>query len=155
MKNTTRFVFVRYLPGAVPTGCLAYRVNSDMGRVEYEVSTHDPSDPFDRKMARDVASGRLDKHPRFFKFNKLSPPSLDFIIEGMYKDLANSPKQNSQRKDPHEFRQHTDLSIPERLRKALKFNLELRAEANADRQQLKNYKTDRTLDPLYPTSLLK
>ena len=86
--NHTRFTFIRDDRGQ-PVGCIAYRVNG--GKFEYEVSTHNPKDEFDRKLARKVAEGRLDKHPMLISFDPLIPPSLPQLLRSAAFDLVSEP----------------------------------------------------------------
>lgn len=63
----TRFTFIRDSKKR-PVGCVAYRVEPDItsgtDTLEFEVSTHNPADPFDRSLGRFVAEGRMKKHPK-------------------------------------------------------------------------------------------
>lgn len=43
----------------MPIGCLA--INIDFGLITYAWSVLNPKDKFDRKLARDIAQGRLEK----------------------------------------------------------------------------------------------
>lgn len=124
MKNLTRFTFIRDSLGR-PAGCLAYRVND--GSMEYEVSTHNPVDEFNRKTARLVAEGRLNKHPRRLSFSATTPPKLDQLLHAAVLDLLQAPEQsrNKERRDVH--------SIPERLRKVLQLRVDfLESKKNDD-----------------------
>jgi hypothetical protein len=58
--TSVRFMFVRN-ENNHPVGCLAIRINN--GFVEYQASTLNPVDTFNRKLARDIAEGRLNQHP--------------------------------------------------------------------------------------------
>lgn len=63
MDNKTRFFYVRNPETWHPVGCIAYRTKSD-GQVEFETSTWNPHDKWNKQMAREIAEGRLEKHPQ-------------------------------------------------------------------------------------------
>jgi len=58
--NSFRFMFLRG-DNNFPVGCLAMRTGKT--HVDYQVSTLNPSDKFDRKVARQLALGRLIETP--------------------------------------------------------------------------------------------
>lgn len=90
---TTKFMFIRNAKGH-PVGCMAYRIgNSTM---EFEVSTHNPADPFDKALGRFVAEGRLNKHPKRI----VVTPVNDLLREAMVYLMA-------------------DPVVPERLKRAM------------------------------------
>lgn len=105
MQNRIRFMFIRNSKGH-PVGCMAYRVNpgiSDFdralrGTIEFEVSTHNPLDPFDRALGRSIAEGRLMKHPMV-----LAQSENDPLYDAMLHMLSNE-------------------AVPERLKRAIKRN---------------------------------
>lgn len=90
---TTKFMFIRNDKGH-PIGCMAYRISNNT--MEFEVSTHNPVDPFDRKLGRFVAEGRLNRHPKHIAVT----PCNDLLREAMVYLMA-------------------DPSVPERLKKAM------------------------------------
>lgn len=56
---------VTYLRNAdhKPVGCVVINVDRHNKRIEYQVSTLNPADKFDREMARLLATGRLVEAP--------------------------------------------------------------------------------------------
>lgn len=57
-----------------PVGCVAFRrVPSQDGQhlLEYELSVRNPVDRFSRKMGREIATGRLNTHPREIRVPEL------------------------------------------------------------------------------------
>jgi hypothetical protein len=58
MKNSVKYVYVRD-EKKNPVGCVAYQVHD--GHFYYGWSVHNPADQFDRKLARTIAEGRLQK----------------------------------------------------------------------------------------------
>jgi hypothetical protein len=63
---------------------------------EFDESTHNPVDPFDRKLGRFVAEGRLNRHPKHIAVT----PCNDLLREAMVYLMA-------------------DPVVPERLKKAM------------------------------------
>jgi len=57
-----RFMFLRNKK-LQPVGCLAISRNDDCSEVFYQYSVLNPSDNFNRKLARDLATGRLANSP--------------------------------------------------------------------------------------------
>lgn len=60
MDNKFKFMFIRGEHN-FPIGCIAMCKFSD--RIEYQVSTLNPRDRFDRRLARQLALGRLVENP--------------------------------------------------------------------------------------------
>ena len=87
----TRITFIRDDRGR-PVGCIAYRVLPE-GRFEYEFSTHNPKDAFDRQMARKVAEGRLDKHPMVVTFDPSNAPKLPELLRQACIDLVSGTSE--------------------------------------------------------------
>ena len=58
MKNSVKYIYVRD-EKKNPVGCVAYQVHND--HFYYGWSVHNPADRFDRKLARTIAVGRLQK----------------------------------------------------------------------------------------------
>jgi hypothetical protein len=87
--NLVRFTFVRD-ENNLPVGCIAYRLHD--GRFEYEVSIHNPKDNFDRKMARKVAEGRLNKHPMLVSFDPLIMPKMPQLLRSAALNMINQPE---------------------------------------------------------------
>ena len=65
-----RFMFLRTDKG-VPVACVAMKL-SKSGEVTYAVSTQHPKDRFNRKVARELALGRLVSKPETVKVNTVS-----------------------------------------------------------------------------------
>ena len=65
-----RFMFLRTDKG-VPVSCVAMKV-SKSGEVTYGVSTQHPKDRFNRKVARELALGRMVSKPEVVKVNTIS-----------------------------------------------------------------------------------
>ncbi|HVI40068.1 MAG TPA: hypothetical protein VM577_05360 [Anaerovoracaceae bacterium] len=122
MKNVTRFTFVRNSNGR-PVGCIAYRMDGESGTLNYEVSTHNPKDEYDRATARFVAEGRLNKHPRQVRFNPRMPPKLDTLLDSAVEDLI----WTDTARDDVKY-------VPARLKKALLLRQEFLAEQRAERR---------------------
>lgn len=61
MNSKYRIMFLRR-ENNHPIGCLAMHLNGD-GEVSYQVSTLNPVDSFNRKLARQLALGRLLEFP--------------------------------------------------------------------------------------------
>lgn len=131
MKNVTRFTFVRNNDGR-PVGCIAYRMDGESGTLNYEVSTHNPKDEYDRATARFVAEGRLNKHPRQVLFNPRMPPKLDVLLDSAVGDLLVT-----------EVERDDVRYVPARLKKALQLRQEFLAE------QRREARRD-TTPPSYP-----
>lgn len=60
--TNARFMFLRNAQGR-PVGCLAITLDRKNHRVKYQMSVLNPTDQFDRKMARHIALGRLMEKP--------------------------------------------------------------------------------------------
>lgn len=58
ISNGIRFMFLRNQSGA-PVGCLAIDIN--FRTITYGWSVLNPRDKFDRRLAREIAQGRLEK----------------------------------------------------------------------------------------------
>lgn len=50
-----------------PVGCVAYKICDD-GLVQYGISTHNPHDKFDRRIARLYAAARIAENPVNIRF---------------------------------------------------------------------------------------
>lgn len=98
--DRTRFNFIRNRRGT-PIGCLAYKVNREEGTFTYNVSTHNPKDEFDRKTARFVAEGRMNKHPRKIEFSTAAQPTLETLLRDAFAEML------------------YDENVPNRLKKGL------------------------------------
>lgn len=58
MKAGYRVMFLRD-PSGMPVGCLAIGLTRSRKTIKYQVSVLNPVDKFDRKLARQIALGRL------------------------------------------------------------------------------------------------
>lgn len=70
MKNfsKTQFFYVRMSPKATPVACVAWRLEHPGGKekvLSCATSTRNPADAFDRKRARQIAEGRLNRRPEY------------------------------------------------------------------------------------------
>jgi hypothetical protein len=59
--------FMYFRKDGFPVGCVAYRIKD--GVLEYGVSSYNAKDPFDKKVAREVAEGRLNKCPMIIRLS--------------------------------------------------------------------------------------
>lgn len=97
-ENMTRFTFIR-APGidakhrGAPVGGIAYRTDLAKGRFEYEVSASDPKLPLDRQLLRNIAVGRLDKHPKTVEFDPATPPSISSLLRSASVDMIAHPDE--------------------------------------------------------------
>ena len=82
-----RIQFLRDHAGR-PVGCLAIRLNPRTQFVEYQLSTLNPVDRFDRKVARQLALGRLTENPVTLRVPR-NPTMFDISLAVM-RDLSNT-----------------------------------------------------------------
>lgn len=82
-----RIMFLRDRVGA-PVGCIAMTLSHKSDQVKYQVSTLNPVDNFDRKVARQLAIGRLMESPRFLNLPKRT--SLHDMTALVVRDIATS-----------------------------------------------------------------
>ena len=104
-----RFTFIRAdikNQKNIPIGCIAYRSNLETGNFEFEISAHNPKDGFHRGLARQIAAGRMLKHPRTMAFDKANPPVLPQLLQEAVQSLLDQPALSP------------DRVLPESLRKA-------------------------------------
>lgn len=59
----TKFLYVRNSK-KFPVACIAYSLDKSNDTITYGLSIYNPSDTFDREMARNVAEGRMLKRGR-------------------------------------------------------------------------------------------
>jgi len=103
--------FVRNDKG-MPVGCLAFRdvYYEDTGEfhVEYGFSAHNPSDIWNRKLARQIAIGRMVENP--FTLPGNSKWNISKMIEVILQDLPNrnAPKRLL-REAARSLKIHTDF----------------------------------------------
>lgn len=69
-----------------PHGCVAIQINPRTQFVEYNISTLNPADRFDRKVARELALGRMLLEPETLRVPR--NPSLHDISIAVMRDLA-------------------------------------------------------------------
>ncbi len=62
MKNDYRVMYLRNIKGQ-PVGCLVIDVNRNSNTINYQLSVLNPADRFDRRVARQLALGRLMEDP--------------------------------------------------------------------------------------------
>lgn len=75
-----------------PVGCLAIKLNKDNDTLEYQMSVLNPEDKFSRKVARQVAIGRMTK-PIVLSIAKDS--TMHEISEQIMLDVAQNSKAPS------------------------------------------------------------
>lgn len=83
--NTTRIMFLRAKDNN-PVGCLAIRINPRTKFVEYQLSVLNPVDNFDRKLARQLALGRLEESPVTLRVP--ADPTMFDISVAVMRDLS-------------------------------------------------------------------
>jgi hypothetical protein len=71
-----------------PVGCLAIRLNPRTQFVEYQLSVLNPLDRFDRKVARQLALGRLAEGPITLRVPR-NPTMFDISVAVM-RDIVNT-----------------------------------------------------------------
>jgi hypothetical protein len=69
-----------------PVGCVAFIFNRNIGCVDYNYSVLNPLDIFDRKMARQLAIGRLAEAPRNIRINSNS--NLHEVSRAIMRDMT-------------------------------------------------------------------
>lgn len=85
----TLFTFIRN-HNKKPVGCIAYQIDLVNGKLEYEMSAHNPIDHYNRNLAKSIAEGRLNKHPRTFAFNPTNLTSSPQVLRALAKELVKS-----------------------------------------------------------------
>lgn len=68
-----------------PVGCLAMRQMHN--GVQYQLSTLNPSDNFDRRVARQLAIGRAVEMPNFISYNKNDIQSFNDVVALVMEDI--------------------------------------------------------------------
>jgi hypothetical protein len=88
-------------PKGKPIGCVAFKIKSDTV-IEYETSAHNPRDQYSKKLAREIASGRLAAAPIVIDATneKNSTHHVVFdhvggVIERIVMNISNSVKQGT------------------------------------------------------------
>ena len=69
MNTNTRVTYLRNDRG-FPVGCIVMRYNKTTGFLEYQLTTHNPNDEFDRRQGRQLALGRLAETPIELRIGK-------------------------------------------------------------------------------------
>lgn len=82
-----RIMYLRTRSGN-PVGCLAIRLNPRTQFVEYQLSVLNPLDRFDRKVARQLALGRLAETPITLRVPR-NPTMYDISVAVM-RDLSHT-----------------------------------------------------------------
>lgn len=89
---STRIVYLRTTTGQ-PVGCLAIsqiKNNQSTCYVSYNLSVLNPSDNFNRKVARNIAIGRLEKNPDTYKAFVLQNANMHMITRSVMADIMNN-----------------------------------------------------------------
>jgi hypothetical protein len=84
-----------------PVGCLAMfpgdqKTKTD--KVSYQISVLNPNDDFNRKLARDIAVGRLKKRPVTVQLKSETQLSIHDSLKVVMEDLAASDMPNQAKK---------------------------------------------------------
>jgi len=82
-----RVMFLRNLDDK-PVGCVVINVDRHLKRIEYQVSTLNPQDKFDREMARLLATGRLVESP--FRLRLPNRANMHQISERVMRHIASN-----------------------------------------------------------------
>lgn len=89
----TRITYLRDVKGQ-PVGCLAIgpiTPNGKLGhQVSYNLSVLNPSDKFDRKIAREIATGRLGKNPECHTVPVPENADMHMITRSVMVDIIDS-----------------------------------------------------------------
>lgn len=88
-----RITYLRDLKGQ-PVGCLAIAPICSDGQFGHKVSYHlsvlNPTDKFDRKIAREIATGRLDKNPECHTVPVPENADMHMITRSVMVDIMDS-----------------------------------------------------------------
>lgn len=84
-----RIMYLR-LANDRPVGCVAISVDKRNHRIHYQVSALNPADRFDRKVARQLALGRLVESPLPVPLPRGEEVSMHLITEVVMRHLSKS-----------------------------------------------------------------
>lgn len=74
-----RIRYLRAVKSDNPAGCIAYAVSPDKTKIFYQVSVVAPPDQFSRKIAREIAIGRLKTNPAIIEMNPGSSATMSIM----------------------------------------------------------------------------
>ncbi len=93
-----RITYLRDVKGQ-PVGCLAISPISSNGQLGHKVSYHlsvlNPSDKFDRKIAKSIAVGRLEKNPDCHALPVSENADMHTITRSVMADIASNKSMPS------------------------------------------------------------
>jgi len=69
-----------------PVGCVVISVDRHLKKIEYQISTLNPADKFDRQVARLLATGRLVESP--YRLRLPDRANMHKISESVMRDIA-------------------------------------------------------------------
>lgn len=87
--NNTRIMYLRDNQYA-PVGCVAISIDRRNHRLSYQYSVRNPIDKFDRKLARQLALGRMVEVPIHLPLVRDMETSMHMISEMVMRHLASS-----------------------------------------------------------------
>lgn len=92
----TKKVKIRYFRNerGFPVACLAFRINYQEKVMSYGVSTWNPHDKWERRVAREVAEGRCLRNPELFYYNVDKIKTAD-ILKDLMLEMARDKNLNS------------------------------------------------------------
>jgi len=96
VKSGFRLMFLRNLRNH-PVGCLAIKLNREQGIAEFQVSTLNPKDEFNRSLSRQLAIGRLVEKP--LKVEVGTDPTMHTVSHAVMTSIAKNaslPKRSQQ-----------------------------------------------------------
>lgn len=85
MNTNTRVTYLRNDRG-FPVGCVVMQYNKQTGYLEYQLTTHNPNDEFDRRQGRQLALGRLAEAPIELRIGK--DPTMHQMAVTVMRDIA-------------------------------------------------------------------
>ena len=74
-----KLVYLRATRQNNPVGCVAYSCDDE--GIDYNLSVLNPLDKFDRKLARGIATKRLDKYSYHLPINTKNMSNFDIMVE--------------------------------------------------------------------------
>lgn len=84
-SDKVRYMFLRNADGS-PCGCLAISIDNNL--VSYGLSTLNPRDKFNRKLARSIARDRLALKPFEFQLTLDVEPNMHIISSAVMEEIA-------------------------------------------------------------------